>query len=112
MAGLTALVFLIPLGTLMDRHARAEALADAARRAGVVAGALAVNPSAKALSTVRDTPHAPAADRLAVHGLPEGGEPRADARTVDRARWRRSPRGSALNASAPSWLVGWRCLAA
>lgn len=86
MAGLTALVFLIPLGTLMDRHARAEALADAARRAGVVAGALAVNPSAKALSTVRDTPHAPAADRLAVHGLPEGGEPRADARTVDRAR--------------------------
>jgi len=106
-AGVTlivALVFLIPLGVLLDRHARAEALADAARRGGVVAGALAVNADPKTLSTVlaaHDSARRPVVHGLADSGEADSGEPRAADSDVARAR----STGQALVAEVPGGAV-------
>ncbi|TDB77674.1 HAMP domain-containing sensor histidine kinase [Micromonospora sp. KC723] len=90
MCALVALAFLVPFGLTLRAEARDAALADAARRAALVTGALAVStdPAAvrRAVAASGDDP----ATRPVVHGL-GGAEPagRATEDDLDRARTRR-----------------------
>ncbi|WP_446219737.1 HAMP domain-containing sensor histidine kinase [Micromonospora sp. IBHARD004] len=86
MCSLVALAFLIPLGISLGDQARAEKLADAARRSALVTGALAVSTDPavvrRAVAASGDDP----ATRPVVHGL--GGDEsagRADAAALARA---------------------------
>ncbi|MFC4147186.1 HAMP domain-containing sensor histidine kinase [Micromonospora mangrovi] len=86
MCTLLALAFLIPLGLSLRDQAREEKLADAARRAALVTGALAVSTDPavvqRAVAAAGDDP----ATRPVVHGL--GGDEsagRADAAALARA---------------------------
>ncbi|RZU74710.1 signal transduction histidine kinase [Micromonospora kangleipakensis] len=86
MCSLVALAFLIPLGFNLGDQARAEKLADAARRSALVTGALAVSTDPaivrRAVAASGDDP----ATRPVVHGL--GGDEsagRADAAALARA---------------------------
>jgi signal transduction histidine kinase len=79
MCALAATVFLVPLGTRLGAESRDAALADAARRAALVTGALAVSTEP---ATVRRAVEASGGDpttRPVVHGLAGGDGPgRAD----------------------------------
>jgi signal transduction histidine kinase len=85
MTSIVALVFLIPLGLSLQHDARERALADAARRTGVVAGALAVNPDPQVLGRVISVLGDDPAVRPVVHGLASGGTAHARAEDVTRA---------------------------
>lgn len=84
MSSVIALVFLVPLGLSRERDARDAALADAARRSGVVAGALAVTADPKAVNRAL-VMAARGGERPAVHGIETGGQLRAPAGDVARA---------------------------
>jgi signal transduction histidine kinase len=86
MCSLLALAFLIPLGISLGEQSREEKLADAARRAALVTGALAVSTDPavvqRAVAAAGDDP----AGRPVVHGL--GGDEsagRTDAAVLARA---------------------------
>ncbi|MCI4065371.1 hypothetical protein MRQ36_23510 [Micromonospora sp. R77] len=107
MCALLALAFLVPLGLSLRAQAREEKLADAARRAALVTGALAVStdPAAvqRAVAAAGDDP----ATRPVVHGL--GGDEsagRADAAALawpppSVARW--SPTSTAACSGWTRW---------
>ncbi|SCL29971.1 Signal transduction histidine kinase [Micromonospora inyonensis] len=82
---LVALAFLIPLGTTLQDRARDEALADAARRAALVTGTLAVSTRAEDVARAVEATGGDPDTRPVVHGL--GGDPggRADQSDVARA---------------------------
>lgn len=82
MTSIIALVFLIPLGLQLQQETREQAMADAARRAAVISGALVISNDPDsvraAIASLGDAP-----DRQpVVHGLDLGGTARADAETV------------------------------
>lgn len=86
MCGLVALVFLVPLGATLGDRTRDQKLADAARRAALVTGALAVStdPAAvrRAVAASGDDP----ALRPVVHGIGDDeSRGRADAAALARA---------------------------
>ncbi|WP_422774709.1 ATP-binding protein [Plantactinospora sp. WMMC1484] len=85
MTSIVALAFLIPLGTALQRDAREDALAEAARRSAVVSGALAVGADPSALRRVVESAAGNAAAPPVVHGMDLGAEPRAATGDVDRA---------------------------
>ncbi|MFY1632623.1 ATP-binding protein [Solwaraspora sp. WMMB335] len=85
MASIIALVFLIPLGLQLQQETREQALADAARRAAVIRGALAISNDPetvrRAMASLGDS-----ADRQpVVHGLDLGGTSRASAQQIAEA---------------------------
>lgn len=90
MATIVALVFLVPLGVTLQRDARETALADAARRSAVVAGALSVSVEPDAVRAALDRA-GDSAGRPYVHGLESGGDPRATAEDVARVATGRDP---------------------
>ena len=81
MTTIVALAFLVPLGIVLQSDNRQDALADAARRGGIVAGALTVTTDADALATVIDA----AGGDVHVHGVEAGPRSRADDADVRRA---------------------------
>ncbi|MFF5173018.1 ATP-binding protein [Micromonospora sp. NPDC000089] len=87
MCALVALAFLVPLGISLRDEVREEALSDAARRAGMVTGALAVSTEPAALRRAVEATGDDPATRPVVHGL-GGAEPvgRADPADLERAR--------------------------
>jgi signal transduction histidine kinase len=84
MTSVIALVFLVPLGLALQNDARDAALADAARRSGVVAGALAVSSDPKAVERAVGLA-ARGGERPALHGVKAGGPARARPADVERA---------------------------
>ncbi|SCL31020.1 Signal transduction histidine kinase [Micromonospora pallida] len=84
MVSLVALAFLIPLGTTMQDRAREEALADAASRAALVTGTLAVSTRAEDVARAVEATGGDPAARPVVHGL--GGDPGGRAEQADVAR--------------------------
>ncbi|WDZ82244.1 HAMP domain-containing sensor histidine kinase [Micromonospora cathayae] len=87
MAGMTALVaaaFLVPLGSTLGDRARDEALADAARRAALVTGTLAVSTDVAVVARAVEATGGDPATRPVVHGL--GGDPGGRAAQSDVAR--------------------------
>jgi signal transduction histidine kinase len=63
--GVVSLVFLIPLGIVLQRDNSSDALADAERRGGIVAGAVAVGADAKKVRAVAEA----AGGQIFVHGV-------------------------------------------
>ncbi|HEX7744345.1 MAG TPA: HAMP domain-containing sensor histidine kinase [Micromonosporaceae bacterium] len=84
MTSIIALVFLVPLGLSREHDARDTALAEAARRSGVVAGALAVTADPTAVERATRSV-AVGNDRPALHGVKAGGPARARPEDVQRA---------------------------
>jgi signal transduction histidine kinase len=84
MASIIALVFLVPLGLVRQHDARDAALADAARRSGIVAGALAVTSDRRGIERALK---AAAGDgqRPALHRVEAGSPGQARPADVDRA---------------------------
>ncbi|MEV0731649.1 MULTISPECIES: HAMP domain-containing sensor histidine kinase [Polymorphospora] len=78
-------MFLIPLGLTLQAETRDEALAEAARRSAVVAGALAVTTDPDTVRQAIASTGGDPADQPVVHGLDTGGTPRAGAPDVARA---------------------------
>jgi signal transduction histidine kinase len=91
MTSIAALAFLIPLGLVLQQETRQQALADAARRNAVIAGALAASTDPKVVQMVIGTTGDDPAGRPMVHGLATGGTPRAASRDVARAAAERKP---------------------
>jgi signal transduction histidine kinase len=91
MTSIIALVFLVPLGLASQRDSRDAALADAARRSGIVAGALAVSSDPRAVERAVEVA-AHDGQRPMLYGLPalEGlnaGRPaRAQQVDIERAK--------------------------
>ncbi|GIF74398.1 sensor histidine kinase [Asanoa siamensis] len=81
MTTIVALAFLIPLGIAIQRDNREDALSEAARRSGVVAGALAVNADTDQLATVIQA----AGGDIHVHGIEAGAKSRAAEVDITRA---------------------------
>jgi signal transduction histidine kinase len=81
MTTIVALVFLIPLGIAVQRDNRDDALAGAARRSGIVAGALAVTTDTARLNTAIDA----AGGDIHVHGIEIGTKSRAAGVDIERA---------------------------
>lgn len=89
---IVALAFLVPLGLALQDDARERALADAERRAAVVAGALAVSADPTAGAAAMKATGADGAPPPFVHGLPgSGGTGRAPEKDVARVRDLRRP---------------------
>ena len=91
MTTIIALAFLIPLGIVLQREAREEAIADAAGRSATVAGALLVSTEPATLDWVIDATGGDPAGRPVVHGLTANAAPRSgggDAAGDSRARSR------------------------
>jgi signal transduction histidine kinase len=84
MTSIVALVFLIPLGLALQEETRQEALAEAARRGGVVVGALTAGAQGDALRRVVTGTSDDPLLRPTAHGLETGGTPLADADDVAR----------------------------
>ncbi|MDG4830253.1 HAMP domain-containing sensor histidine kinase [Solwaraspora sp. WMMD1047] len=84
MTSIVALVFLIPLGLALQQETREAALADAARRSGVIAGALAVSTDPEVLRRAIAETGDPPEQRPVLHGLETGGTPLAAAEEVAR----------------------------
>jgi signal transduction histidine kinase len=92
MTSIVALVFLVPLGLTLQRDARDQALADAARRTSLVAGALVAGADPRVVQRVIDSTGGAPATRPVVHGLPAtDGTSRARAEDVARATAGRRP---------------------
>nr|MDT0656547.1 HAMP domain-containing sensor histidine kinase [Micromonospora sp. DSM 115978] len=85
MTSIVALVFLIPLGLALQQETREQALADAARRSGVVAGALAVSADPETIRRVIAEAGDPPERQPVLHGFESGGAPLAGAEDVARA---------------------------
>ncbi|MGI5215353.1 ATP-binding protein [Plantactinospora sp. CA-290183] len=101
MTTIVALVFLIPLGSALQRDAREEALGDAARRSAAVAGALRVSRDPAVIRRVVEADRGNAAEPPVVHGLATGGKPRAGAADVNRA----TRTGTPVVAEVPGGVV-------
>lgn len=84
MTSIIALVFLVPLALSREHDARDAALAEAARRSGVVAGAISASATPTAVERATRTV-ALGDDRPAVHGIKGGGPARARPDDVRRA---------------------------
>jgi signal transduction histidine kinase len=97
MTTVIALVFLIPLGIALRDDARNEALAAASRQAAAVAGAAAATADPKAVRKAVDAGGA----EVYVHGLDDGGAPKATAKDVARAAAGTGP----IIADVPGGLV-------
>ncbi|MFY1694474.1 MULTISPECIES: HAMP domain-containing sensor histidine kinase [unclassified Solwaraspora] len=82
MTSIIALVFLIPLGLQLQQETREQALADAARRAAVVRGALAISNDPESVRQAVANLGESAERQPVVHGLDLGGTPRASTRDV------------------------------
>jgi len=82
MASIIALVFLIPLGLQLQRETREQALADAARRAAVVRGALAVSNDPEGVRRAVAGLGESADRQPVVHGLDLAGTVRATSQQV------------------------------
>ncbi|MEV0715161.1 HAMP domain-containing sensor histidine kinase [Asanoa sp. NPDC050611] len=81
MTTVVALAFLIPLGIAIQRDNREDALSEAARRSGIVAGALAVTTDADKLGTAIQA----AGGDVHVHGIEAGAKSRAAGVDIERA---------------------------
>ncbi|MDG4766578.1 HAMP domain-containing sensor histidine kinase [Solwaraspora sp. WMMD406] len=77
MTSIIALVFLIPLGLQLQQETREQALADAARRAAVISGALAISNDPATVRRAVDSLGEDPARQPVVHGLDLGGTARA-----------------------------------
>ncbi|WBB81439.1 HAMP domain-containing sensor histidine kinase [Micromonospora sp. WMMD882] len=84
MTALVAAAFLVPLGSTLNDQARDEALADAARRAALVTGTLAVSTDVAVVGRAVEATGGDPATRPVVHGL--GGDPGGRAAQADVAR--------------------------
>ncbi|MFV2021003.1 ATP-binding protein [Micromonospora sp. LOL_023] len=82
MTSIIALVFLIPLGLQLQQETREQALADAARRAAVVSGALAISNDPETVRAAIASLGDSAQRQPVVHGLELGGTARADTQDV------------------------------
>jgi signal transduction histidine kinase len=91
MTSIVALVFLIPLGVVLQQETRKDALADAARRSAVVVGALTATNDPKARQRAIASTAGDPAEQAVVHGLGLGGTARANVQDVARAAGDRKP---------------------
>ncbi|MEV4532931.1 HAMP domain-containing sensor histidine kinase [Asanoa sp. NPDC049518] len=81
MTTIVALAFLIPLGIAVQKDNREDALSDAARRSGIVAGALAVTTDPAQLGVAIEA----AGGDIHVHGIEAGAKSRAAGVDIERA---------------------------
>ncbi|GIF70262.1 two-component sensor histidine kinase [Asanoa ishikariensis] len=81
MTTIVALAFLIPLGIAVQKDNREDALSDAARRSGIVAGALAVTTDPAQLGVAIEV----AGGDIHVHGIEAGVKSRAAGVDIERA---------------------------
>ncbi|GAB2933755.1 HAMP domain-containing sensor histidine kinase [Micromonospora polyrhachis] len=91
MSTIVALAFLIPLGLVLQREAYEEAVADAARRSALVAGALLVDAEPAAVQRAIAASGGDPATRPVVHGLAGKAPSRARAEDVTKAATQREP---------------------
>jgi signal transduction histidine kinase len=97
MTTVIALVFLVPLGIALHGDARSSALAAASRQAAAVAGAAAATADPKAVRRAVEA----GGGEVYVHGLDNGGAPKATATDVARAAAGAGP----IVVDAPGGLV-------